>query len=83
MAGRPSTWTQEMDAHLIELIGQCKSSTEAAKVMGLNRECVKKRSVKIGVRFRRYTKLTRNLDSNHVAADERSRELLRKAGVRI
>ena len=77
-------WTPEMDARLIDLIGQRKTTYQAAKELGLKRETVKKRSVKIGVRFGRWTKLTRDISTDgHKAADERSAELMRAAGIKI
>lgn len=76
-------WTPELDAELKELIAMRMTSFEAARHMGLKREAVKKRSVKIGVRFGRYTKLSRGLTSDHRPADERSGEILRAHGWRI
>lgn len=76
-------WTPELDAQLIECRDLRLTTFEAAKRMGLKRELIKKRSVKIGVRFGRYTKLQAELENGHRAADERSAELLRAAGVRI
>ncbi len=76
-------WTPELDARLIECVGRKMTTYQAAKEMGIRRETVKKRSVVIGVRFGRYTKLQAQIDNCHIAADERSAELLRAAGVRI
>lgn len=81
---RPSRWTPEMDERLTELARMRLTTYQAAKQMGLKREQVKKRSVRIGVRFGRYTRLQQEVGTEgHIPADERSAELLRAAGVRI
>lgn len=59
------------------------SSRETAERLGMPHERVKKRAARIGVRFGRYTAAQKNAPGGHRAADERSAELLRQAGVRI
>lgn len=71
-----------MDEEMRTLAALRLSSTQAAEVMGLTGEQVKKRAARIGVRFMRYSINQRN-GGEHRAADERSAELLRQAGVRI
>lgn len=80
---RPTTFKPEMDALIREAIQQRKSSTEVAEEFGVHPKTVRRWSHQIGCRFERYAKHTRSQDRNHIAADERSAELLRKAGVRI
>ena len=77
------TWTPEMDERLAFLAASQLSSTQTAALMGVSKECVKKRAARIGVRFGRYPVNLRGCGSGHRAADERSAELLRQAGVRI
>lgn len=72
-----------MDERLILLAASRLSSTDTAIAMGLTQGSVKKRAARIGIKFGRYTVNQRGLPNNHRAADERSAELLRQAGVRI
>ena len=74
-------WTQERDQELLQWIHCGVSSSRAAKEMGISQSSAKKRSLRMGVHFkRRYTDLS---SEGHRAVDERSAELLRAAGVRI
>lgn len=72
-----------MDEQLRCLAASRLSSAQTAVHMGLSREQVKKRAVRIGVRFGRYSVNQRGANGGHRAADERSAELLRQAGVRL
>lgn len=77
------TWTPEMDERLAFLAASQLSSTQTAALMGVSKESVKKRAARIGVRFGRYSGSQRGCAGGHRAADARSAELLRQAGVRI
>jgi len=72
-----------MDEEMRTLAALRLSSTQAAEVMGLSAISVKKRAQRIGLRFGRYTVNQLRSEKGHRAADERSAELLRQAGVRI
>lgn len=77
-------WTAEQDAKLIQCIKQRMSSTEAATEMGITSEAARKRSVRLGVRFKRWREGVNRMKSDgHIPFDERSGELLRAAGVDI
>lgn len=72
-----------MDERLAFLAASQLSSTQTAALMGVSKESVKKRAARIGVRFVRYPINLRGCVSGHRAADARSAELMRQAGVRI
>ena len=79
----PRVWTTEMDERLRLLAASRLSSTETAVAMGLTAASVKHRARRLGVRFGRYTVNQRGLPGGHRAADARSAELLKQAGVMI
>lgn len=77
-------WTPELDAQLIALIRMRLTTREAAERMGMTRETVKKRSVKIGVRFGRWTRPQKAMGSDgHRPFTPRCGEILREHGWRI
>lgn len=79
---RMPKWTPEQDAEIRRLAASRLSSTQTARLMGLTGEQVKKRAARLGVRFGRYS-VNQRSGGEHRAADARSAELLRQAGVQI
>ena len=72
-----------MDERLAFLAASQLSSTQTAALMGVSKESVKKRAARVGVRFVRCPINQRGCAGGHRAADARSAELLRQAGVRV
>lgn len=78
-------WTDELDAQLKQLWERKLHSKEIAERMGISVFAVRGRAQRLGFKFRRPPTYGGfgSKNGSHVAADERSAELLRAAGVRI
>jgi biotin operon repressor len=76
-------WTEAMDAQLIELRRQRLNSVQIAEKMGLSKSQVKNRARRIGLTFNGCGPSLRGDTDGHRAADEKSAQLLREAGVWI
>lgn len=78
-------WTDELDETLRNYWQQKMKSSEVAERMGISVFAVRGRAAILGIKFRRPPSYGGfgSKNGSHVAADERSAELLRAAGVRI
>lgn len=77
------TWTEQMDATLIQCCRQRKPSWEVAEMLGVTQAAARGRAGRLGMRFpRTATRRKRVLDTTgHKAFTPRCAELLRAAGV--